>query len=50
MTQLSGIVTCYSSLIPSEHIININCYTPMCKIYIKAFIWNFQIADPTLFK
>ena len=46
MTQLSGIVTCYSSLIPSEHNLNINCYTPMCKIYIKAFIWYFQIADP----
>ena len=39
MAQLSGIVTCFSSLIPSEHNININCYSPMCKIYIKAFIW-----------
>ena len=46
MTQLSGIVTCYSSLIPPEHNININCYTPMYKIYIKAIIWYFQIADP----
>ena len=46
MTQLSGIVTCYSSLIPSEHNKNINCYNPMCKIYIKAFRLYFQIADP----
>ena len=46
MTQLSGIVTCYSSLIHSEHNIDVNFYDPMCKIYIKAFIWYLQIADP----
>ena len=46
MTQLSGIVTCYSSRIHSEHNIDVNCYIPICIIYIKAFIWYFQIADP----
>ena len=25
---------------------NINCYNPICKIYIKAVIWYFHIADP----
>ena len=46
MTQLSGIETCYSSLIRSEYNININCYNPTCKIHIKAFIAYFQIVDP----
>ena len=50
MTQLSGIETCYSSLIHSEHNININYYNPMCKIYIKAFICYFQNADLYPFK
>ena len=46
LIQLSGIVTYYSSLIPSEHNININCCNPMCKSYIKTFIWYFQVAGP----
>ena len=42
MTQLSGIETCYSSLIPSEYNVNINCYNPMCKIYIEAKSRKYQ--------